>query len=234
MRALMGFTVVVVKLSSRVRGVKHCSSLPGRGINASFFAAEITVEQTQTNGYSMRRPAYPFILIAVGCFMSGCSGDAPITWQRIVAERLPKYGHRNWILIADAAYPSQGRPGVETITTNEDHLKVLGEVLRMVGNMKHVRARPFVDKELAFVAEGDVPGISAYRDALRPLLGTQAVDTVLHEDLISRIDEASRTFDVLILKTDLTLPYTSVFLELGCAYWSDGAESRLRESMKTE
>jgi hypothetical protein len=166
--------------------------------------------------------------------MGGCSGDTPASWQRIVAERLPTYGHRNWILIADAAYPSQSRPGVETITTGEDQLKVLGQVLRMVGNMKHVRARAFVDKELAFVAEQDAPGISTYRDALRPLLGTQAVNTVLHEDLISRIDEASRTFDVLILKTNLTLPYTSVFLELGCGYWSDEAESRLRESVTTE
>jgi hypothetical protein len=166
--------------------------------------------------------------------MSNCSGEAPTTWQKILAERLPKYGHRNWILIADAAYPSQSRSGVETIATNEDQLKVLAEVLRVVRESKHVQVRVFVDEELAFVTEKDAPGISAYRKALHPLIGTAVIDTVLHDELISRIDDASKTFDVLILKTNMTIPYTSVFLELGCGYWTEDAEARLRQAMKAQ
>jgi hypothetical protein len=46
------------------------------------------------------------------------------------------------------------------------------------------------------------------------------------------LDKAAETFRVLVLKTDLALPYTSVFLELDCGYWSPGAERRLREAMK--
>ena len=28
-------------------------------------------------------------------------------WTQILAERIPSYGHRNWIVIADSAYPAQ-------------------------------------------------------------------------------------------------------------------------------
>ena len=43
---------------------------------------------------------------------------------------------------------------------------------------------------------------------------------------------AGATFRVLIIKTDMTLPYTSVFCELDCGYWSAAAEQRLREALK--
>jgi len=33
------------------------------------------------------------------------------------------------------------------------------------------------------------------------------------------------------LKTNMTIPYTSVFFELDCGYWHPGAEERLREAM---
>jgi hypothetical protein len=36
---------------------------------------------------------------------------------------------------------------------------------------------------------------------------------------------------VLIIKTDLTIPYTTVFFELGCAYWPGDAEDRMRKAM---
>ena len=45
------------------------------------------------------------------------------------------------------------------------------------------------------------------------------------------LDEAGQTFRVLIIKTDMTLPYTSVFLQLDCGYWTAEAEKRLRETM---
>jgi hypothetical protein len=36
---------------------------------------------------------------------------------------------------------------------------------------------------------------------------------------------------VLVLKTRLTIPYTSVFIRLECGYWSADAEKRLRAAM---
>ena len=57
---------------------------------------------------------------------------------------------------------------------------------------------------------------------------------VPHEELISRLDQAGAKFHILILKTDLKLPYTSVFIQLDCGYWSAEAEMKLREAMKQE
>ena len=171
------------------------------------------------------------LLIALGLSMNGCNDKKDTGWRDMLASRLQVYGHRNWIVIADAAYPSQSRSGVETIVTREDHLKVIEEVLKAVGNSRHVQAGVHLDKELTYVSEKDAPGIEAYRNNLHELLGQRPINTSLHNDLIASIDEASKTFDVLILKSTLTLPYTSVFLELGCGYWNDEAESRLRNGL---
>ena len=51
------------------------------------------------------------------------------TWEAVLTRRLPLLGHRNWIVVADAAYPAQSNPGIETIATGADHLQVLARVL---------------------------------------------------------------------------------------------------------
>jgi len=43
-----------------------------------------------------------------------------------------------------------------------------------------------------------------------------------HEQIISRLDEAGQTFRVLIIKTDMTLPYTSVFFSSTAAIGRGG------------
>jgi hypothetical protein len=57
------------------------------------------------------------------------------------------------------------------------------------------------------------------------------VQSLPHDKLIARVDDASRQFQVLVLKTNMTIPYSSVFLQLNCKYWSDDAEARLRAKM---
>ena len=56
--------------------------------------------------------------------------------------------------------------------------------------------------------------------------------TVLHEDLIARLDQAGKTFKIVMVKTTLAVPYTTVFLELDCGYWSPADEAKMREKMK--
>jgi hypothetical protein len=50
--------------------------------------------------------------------------------------------------------------------------------------------------------------------------------------IIEQLDQAGESFKVVIIKTDLVLPYTSVFIRLDCGYWSAEAEAALRESMR--
>jgi hypothetical protein len=152
-------------------------------------------------------------------------------WRSILADRLPLFGHRNWIVIADSAYPAQASSGIETVVSNAAPFEVLRIVLTALDRSKHVRPIVHLDQELQAVDESDASGISAYREQLAAYLGGRIVQREPHGQIIAKLGEVSQSFRVLIIKTNSTLPYTSVFLELGPAYWSDDAERRLRQSL---
>lgn len=152
-------------------------------------------------------------------------------WVQVLRQRLPLFGHRNWIVIADSAYPAQSGEGVETIVSNAGQMQVLKEVLADVQASKHVRVIPYTDRELKFLAEEDAPGVGNYRTQLFTMLPDAETNSLLHEKIIEKLDNVGKEFRVLIIKTNMTIPYTSVFLELNCAYWSDEAEQSLRARM---
>lgn len=164
--------------------------------------------------------------------MSSLSTAITPAWQQTLEDILPLYGHRNWIVIADSAYPAQARAGIETIASNAGQLEVAEKVLAALTASKHVKPIIYTDQELAFVPESDAPGITAYRQRLVDLLSSREVSVVPHEQIISRLDEAAQTFRVLIIKTEMTIPYTSVFMQLDCAYWNGNAEAALRKAMR--
>ena len=152
-------------------------------------------------------------------------------WHEKVAEAIPLMGHRNWVLVVDSAYPLQSSPGVETIETGRPMGEVLSAVLDTINHAPHVRPDLFMDAELPFVPEADAPGVTHYREELPGLLRGEPVQAMLHEHLIAQVGEAGASFHVLVLKTTLTVPYSSVFLRLNCRYWSDAAEARMRAKM---
>ncbi len=88
-----------------------------------------------------------------------------------------------------------------------------------------------MDAELPFVPEDDAPGVSAYRAEIADLLRAYPIESLPHDRVIANIEEASRHFNILVLKTTMTVPYTSVFIRLDCKYWSAAAEKRLRARM---
>lgn len=55
-----------------------------------------------------------------------------------------------------------------------------------------------------------------------------------HEQIIGKLDEAGKTFHVVILKTNMTLPYTSMFFQLECGYWNDASEKSLRDAISAD
>lgn len=152
-------------------------------------------------------------------------------WRDRVEAALPLLGHRNWILVVDSAYPQQVAAGIEMVDTGAPQTEVLHYVLNAVSRAPHVRPDVFLDAELPFVPDQDAPGASAYRQDLSSILQGLPVQSLLHEKLLSTVNEAGQTFHVLILKTNMTVPYSSVFIRLNCRYWSDDAESRLRRRM---
>jgi RbsD / FucU transport protein family len=151
-------------------------------------------------------------------------------WERRLEESLALFGHRNWIVVADAAYPAQASAGIETISTAADQVEVLRKVIDAIESAKHIRAKIHLDDEQRFVYESDAPGVVSYRQELEFLLAGTHVSYLPHEDIIRKLDKSAQTFRILILKTELAIPYTSVFFELDCGYWSPEAEERLRKA----
>ena len=155
-------------------------------------------------------------------------------WEAILKDRLLLFGHRNWLVIADSAYPAQTRQGVETIVADEEQTSVLSRALAILSNSRHIKPTIYIDKELEFVSEQDAPGITAYRRQLDSLFDGQQVHPLMHEDIISKLDQVGEMFRVLLIKTNMRIPYTSIFFELGCGYWDAEPEKRLRAAMRSK
>ena len=174
------------------------------------------------------------LLMTLAAVAGSCAasvyGQTP-GWQKDLEKQLPLLGHRNWIVVADSAYPSQTAPGIKAIYTAEKQLDAVNKVLAAVKKQKHVRGVVFIDAELPHVPEKFAKGIGDYRAGLEEALKGQDVTSLPHGEIIEKLDEAGQTFHVLLLKTDMTLPYTSVFIRLDCGYWSDEAEKELRAAM---
>ena len=152
-------------------------------------------------------------------------------WIDQLSSILPLYGHRNWIVVADSAYPAQSKPGIETIVSGADQLDAVRHVFDAITACAHVRANVYVDKELAFVSEVDAPGISDYRRDLDAVLQGAQAARIPHDQIIAKLDQSAQVFNILIVKTEMTIPYTSVFFELDCGYWNADAEQRLRQTI---
>lgn len=154
------------------------------------------------------------------------------TWKTEVEQTLKLFGHRNWIVIADGAYPEQSNPAIKTITIDDSQLDAVSFVSQLIEKTNHVTANIFIDKEMAFVVENDAKGIEKYRTDLTQVLEDKPVKTMLHEDIIRELDTSAKLFNILIIKTDLAIPYTSVFFQLECGYWNAESEKNMRQHLE--
>jgi D-ribose pyranose/furanose isomerase RbsD len=152
-------------------------------------------------------------------------------WRAEFRRLLPLLGHRNWIVIADSAFPAQVG-AVDVIATGEDHLVAVHEVMGAIREADHVRPLVWLDLELNALTEGLAPGVEQTRAGLTEALRDLPATSVLHADLLERISLISTTYRILVLKTTGTVPYSSVFVELDCGYWSARNENRLRQIME--
>lgn len=170
-------------------------------------------------------------LIALLALLATTTVFAAENWKDTLRKQLPLLGHRNWIVVVDSAYPLQTAPGIETICADADQLTVVKQVFAELAKTKHVQPNVFTDAELKCVAEKNAPGIGVYRDALARVLAAKNGRVLPHEEIIGKLDEAGKTFKVLVIKTPMVLPYTSVFFQLECGYWNAASEKELRAAM---
>jgi len=153
-------------------------------------------------------------------------------WTQEFEHVLPLLGHRNWILVVDKAYPYQSAPGITYLDTKAQLPDVLSRVIADIQTSTHVKPIFYTDQELGFLSEDLVPGVDAFRTELKKRLEGNDPKTMLHESVFKKLDDASKLFNVIVLKTECTIPYSSVFIELDCAYWSAEKEKALRAKMK--
>jgi hypothetical protein len=152
-------------------------------------------------------------------------------WKERLRESLPLFGHRNWIVVTDSAYPLQSNPGIETLLAAGDQIEVARTVLTEIASHKHIQAHIHMDRELQFLAEHDVPGVTEFRRQLNQLFQHNQRSEALHEQILARLDRSATLFRILIVKTESQIPYTSIFFELECGYRSAAAEERIRRGI---
>jgi len=153
-------------------------------------------------------------------------------WTQEFDRVLPLLGHRNWILVVDKAYPYQSAPGITYLDTKAPLPDVLERVVSDITSSTHIKPVFYTDQEMGFLSEDLVPGVDAFRAELKKRLAGAHTQTLPHDSVFKKLDEASKLFNVVVLKTECTIPYSSVFIELDCAYWSGDKEKALRAKMK--
>ena len=172
-------------------------------------------------------------IAAVAILLSSCQFNSTksVSWQDEFQQKLPLLGHRNWVLVVDKAFPLQSAKGMTVINTGEQLPEVLQYVMESISTSTHVKPIVFTDLEFAQITEDLSPGVDTLKNSITTLLKNYPQKTLLHNDVFAKLDSASNLFEVLVIKTESTIPYSSVFIELDCAYWNGEKEQKLRNSM---
>ncbi|MDR0844740.1 MAG: hypothetical protein LBN71_05925 [Tannerella sp.] len=181
------------------------------------------------------------LMVAVGlclAFTTGCCNQPATTsvsssWKDELKTEIPLLGHRNWIVVTDMAYPLQTAPGIRTIYTDASYMDILSYVYGEIEKAPHIKAHVYQDKEFLSLDEQMAPGTDLLRQQMKALFGNE-IKPVPHEELIARLDEVSRMFHVVILKSTLTTPYTTAFFELDCNYWDSTREEALQKKVNQQ
>ena len=181
-----------------------------------------------------------FLLVCISLILPACHEQAGnvlhpektsvADWKESLQEKLPLLGHRNWIVVTDMAYPLQADPGIITLYAPDTFGNVAAFVMDRIRRSEHVFAHIYQDREQLALTEELCPGVTAYRNSLSKVLdGSEKVTFLPHEELISKLDSVSKLYQVVVIKTALTLPYTSIFFELDCKYWGAVREVTVRK-----
>ncbi len=176
-----------------------------------------------------------FIVLGLAVSSLGCGlmhrGN---TWKVAVANQVDQLGYRNWIVIAEASLPAQNRPGIRQVTTHVESPEVLDYVLNTLEQTQRVRPQIFLTREQRALDNEYTPGIDEHRRHLTMALRSHETTELEQQSLLTLLEDASESFNVLVIRTPTALPYTSVFIELQPGYWDAESEARLRDRMSRE
>ena len=176
-----------------------------------------------------------FLALGAALLSLGCAGmQSGSNWQAAVDRQAGQLGYRNWIVIAEASFPAHSRPGIRQVTAAVDVPEALDYVLKTLEQTETVRPQVYVTRELRAVENDFAPGIDDLRKRLQGALHGHETTELDQQSLLTLLEDANRSFDVLVIRTTTALPYTSVFLELQPGYWDVDSETRLRDRIERE
>jgi cellulose biosynthesis protein BcsQ len=112
--------------------------------------------------------------------------------------------------------------------------EALDYVLNAIEQTQHVKPNIYLTRELRSLKNDEAPGVDQLREQLQGALHGMETTSLEQESLMTLLQDANRSFDVLIIRTTSALPYSSVFIELQPGYWDAEAEQQLRDRMDQE
>jgi len=163
-------------------------------------------------------PALTIFTMIVSCSNPGAP-EQTTSWKESFEKELIMFGHRNWILVLDKAFPEQTSEGISYYYADEDLLPVLQYVLNAVDSSDHISPVLYTDLELEYLDDELIGGISDFKAERENILKDREFQPLLHEKVFGMIDSNAETFRTIAIKTNCTLPYTSFFIRLDCGYW---------------
>jgi D-ribose pyranose/furanose isomerase RbsD len=165
----------------------------------------------------------------------GCAGmQDSHSWRAAVNRQSGQLGYRNWIVIAEASFPAHNRPGLRQVTASVGVPEALDYVLNALEQTQNVRPQIYLTREMRSVENDFAPGIDELRKQVKESLHGHETTELDQQSLITLMEDANRSFDVLIIRTTTALPYSSVFIELQPGYWDVDSETRLRDRIERE
>lgn len=168
--------------------------------------------------------------LSPGCFHVG-GGNS---WKGAVDHQAGQLGYRNWIVVAEASFPAHSRPGIRQVNAPVEIPEAVDYVLQALEQTENVRPRVYLTREMRSVENDFAPGIDQMRERIKESLHGHEATELDQQSLLTLLEDANRSFDVLVIRTQSALPYTSVFLELQPGYWDATSEARLRERIEQE
>jgi D-ribose pyranose/furanose isomerase RbsD len=173
------------------------------------------------------------LLLSFPLFFQGCAyfEQKQSPWKAAVNRHTSQLGYRNWIVIAEASFPALNRTGIGQVSANVEIPEALDYVLKIIDESQNVKPAIYFTKESQVIENNQAPGMDQLRERLAISIRSMETTKVEQDSLIAILQDVNRSFDVLIVRTTSTLPYSSVFLELQPGYWDAEAEEKLRQRM---
>lgn len=171
-----------------------------------------------------------FAVAASGCAFVQSGSD----WKGAVATQVNQLGYRNWIVVSEASFPAHSRAGVHQVYAPVEIPEAVDFVLRSIEQTEHVRPRIYLAREIRSIENDYAPGVDELRKQIGNSLHSNETTELDHQALLTLMEDANRSFDVLVIRTNTAIPYSSVFMELQPGYWDADSEQHLREKIQRD